>query len=105
MILYCNFSFNLLFEQLIILILITFILCAGAIAVELDEHVTETLQTQPFSLLCDESNNIKHSKEFVIMARVYDETEMQVATRFVDMPVCNMGTAENLYANLESTLR
>lgn len=45
---------------------------------ELDDHVTKTCQTQPFALLCDESNNMKQEKGFVILARVFCEAEMQV---------------------------
>lgn len=45
---------------------------------ELDDQVTKTCQTKPFALLCDESNNIKQDKAFVILARVYCEAEMQV---------------------------
>lgn len=39
---------------------------------ELDDLVTKTCQTKPFALLCDESNNIKQDKGFVILARVLD---------------------------------
>lgn len=33
-------------------------------------------------------------KELVILARVYDENSLEVVTKFTDMPVCNVGTAE-----------
>ncbi|XP_033009965.1 uncharacterized protein LOC117049419 [Lacerta agilis] len=38
----------------------------GAIAAELDDELTKTCQSQPFSLMCDESNSRKADKEFVI---------------------------------------
>ncbi|MGH0123180.1 UNVERIFIED_CONTAM: hypothetical protein FKN15_013684 [Acipenser sinensis] len=77
----------------------------GAIASSLDHAVRQQCQTQPFGLLCDDSNNAKWHKEFVLMARLYDETSQQVRTRFLDMPVCNIGNAENLFTSLSSVLR
>lgn len=77
----------------------------GAIAAELDDELTKTCRSQPFSLMCDESNNRKTDKEFVILARVYDEATLQVATRFIEMPVCNVGNAENLFEKLSEALR
>lgn len=44
-------------------------------------------------------------KELVILARVYDENSLEVVTKFIDMPVCNVGTAENIYEKLETSLR
>lgn len=56
-------------------------------------------------MLCDESNNRKADKEFVILARTYDESTLQVATKFLEMPICNVGNAENLYKKLSEALR
>ncbi|XP_028296540.1 uncharacterized protein LOC114458355 [Gouania willdenowi] len=80
-------------------------LIKGAIAAELDDELAKTCRSQPFSLLCDESNNRKTEKEFVILARLYDEATMQVTTRFMEMPTCNVGNAENLYEKLSEALR
>nr|XP_055075693.1 uncharacterized protein LOC129455070 isoform X2 [Misgurnus anguillicaudatus] len=55
--------------------------------------------------MCDESNNRKTDKEFVILTRLYDEATLQVATRFLEMPICNVGNAENLYDKLNEALR
>ncbi|XP_050964414.1 uncharacterized protein LOC127164487 [Labeo rohita] len=55
--------------------------------------------------MCDESNNRKTDKEFVILTRLYDEATLQVATRFLEMPTCNVGNAENLYGKLSEALR
>ncbi|XP_048853244.1 uncharacterized protein LOC125721411 [Brienomyrus brachyistius] len=44
-------------------------------------------------------------KEFVILTRLYDEATLQVATRFLEMPTCNVGNAENLYGKLSEALR
>ncbi|XP_013858856.1 uncharacterized protein LOC106514241 [Austrofundulus limnaeus] len=80
-------------------------LIKGAIAAELDDELAKTCRSQPFSLMCDESNNRKTDKQFVILARLYDEATLQVATRFMEMPVCNVGNAENLYEKLSEALR
>ncbi|XP_054601663.1 uncharacterized protein [Nothobranchius furzeri] len=80
-------------------------LIKGAIAAELDEELARTCRSQPFSLMCDESNNRKTDKEFVILTRLYDEATLQVATKFMEMPICNVGNAENLYEKLREALR
>ncbi|RXN02294.1 AC9 transposase [Labeo rohita] len=77
----------------------------GAIAAELEDELAKTCRSQPFSLMCDESNNRKTDKEFVILTRLYDEATLQVATRFLEMPTCNVGNAENLYGKLSEALR
>ncbi|XP_060124937.1 uncharacterized protein LOC118080162 isoform X1 [Zootoca vivipara] len=76
----------------------------GAIAAELDDELAKTCRSQPFSLMCDELNR-KAVKEFVIMARLYDEANLQVVTRFFEMPICKVGNAENLYEKLSEALR
>ncbi|XP_060125518.1 uncharacterized protein LOC118081198 [Zootoca vivipara] len=77
----------------------------GAIAAELDDELAKACQSQPFSLMCDESNNRKAGKEFVIMARLYDEANLQVVTRFLEMSICDVANAENLYEKLSEALR
>ncbi|KAL0978021.1 hypothetical protein UPYG_G00164880 [Umbra pygmaea] len=77
----------------------------GAISAELEDELAKTCRSQPFSLMCDESNNRKTDKEFVILTRLYDEATLQVATRFLEMPTCNVGNAENLYEKLSEALR
>ncbi|XP_048861340.1 uncharacterized protein LOC125728385 [Brienomyrus brachyistius] len=76
-----------------------------AIAAELQDELAKTCRSQPFSLMCDESNNRTTDKEFVILTRLYDEATLQVATRFLEMPTCNVGNAENLYGKLSEALR
>uniref|UniRef100_A0A8C6LN13 Uncharacterized LOC107389530 n=1 Tax=Nothobranchius furzeri TaxID=105023 RepID=A0A8C6LN13_NOTFU len=80
-------------------------LIKGAIVAELDDELARTCRSQPFSLMCDESNNRKTDKEFVILTRLYDEATLQVATKFMEMPICNVGNAENLYEKLSEALR
>ncbi|MEQ2194439.1 hypothetical protein XENOCAPTIV_029374 [Xenoophorus captivus] len=45
------------------------------------------------------------TKEFVILTRLYDEATLQVVTRLMEMPECNVGNAENLYEKLSEALR
>lgn len=72
---------------------------------ELDEDVARLCKSQPFSWLCDESNNRKTDKEFVILARISDESNLEVTTKFLEMPICNVGNAENLFEKLSEALR
>ena len=57
----------------------------------------------PFSLLMDESND-KTDKSCIILVRVLDPGIGEVRTRFLDMPVVNIGTANNLFRALKSSL-
>ena len=43
-------------------------------------------------------------KSCIILARVFDPELRDVRTRFVDMPVVNIGTARNLFEALKSSL-
>ena len=57
----------------------------------------------PFSILMDESND-KVNKSCIILVRVLDDTVGDVRTRFLDMPVVNVGTALNLFRALKDSL-
>ena len=87
------------------LVIIYNIIFPGGLAANLDREVTELCKNQHFGLLCDESNDQGDDKDFVILARIYDEKEMAVRTRFLAMPTCNIGTGENLFNLLDETLR
>ena len=68
-------------------------------------HLKTTIESMcnPFSVLIDESND-KTDKSCIILVRVLDSTVGDIRTRFLDMPVVNIGTAQNLYAALKSSL-
>lgn len=53
----------------------------------------------------DESNDRGNDKLLVILARVYDDETSRVETKFLDMPVCNSGTAENMFNAIDKVLR
>ena len=54
--------------------------------------------------MCDESNDQGSDKNFVILVKLFDEDLGKTVTRFIDMPVVNIGTAANLFAALEKSL-
>ena len=55
-----------------------------------------------FSVLMDESND-KQDKSCIILVGVLDAELGNVKTRFLDMPVVNIGTAENLFSALKES--
>ena len=57
-----------------------------------------------FSILLDESND-KVDKSCIILIRVLDEELGYVKTRFLDMPVINIGTAANIFRALKESLQ
>ena len=76
----------------------------GALAPAVCQKVVMQCQMQPFTILIDESNDRACDKEVAILVRVWDHDINRVATRFLDMPVCNIPTAENLFASVEEAL-
>ena len=56
-----------------------------------------------FSLLTDESND-KTDKSCIILVRILDSSVGDIRTRFLAMPVVNVGTAQNLFAALKQSL-
>ena len=53
--------------------------------------------------MIDESNDAK-DKSCIILVRVLDPEIGDIRTRFLDMPVVNIGTASNLFRALKSSL-
>lgn len=60
-------------------------------------------QTRHFGLMVDETTDRKTDKQLVVLARVY--TTSTVETKFLDMPVCNDGTAAGLFQAIDGVLR
>ena len=78
----------------------------GIVKVGLSPHFTKRVlesMSTPFSLLMDESND-KTDKSCIILVRVLDPVVGEVRTLFLDMPVVNIGTADNLFRALKSSL-
>ena len=66
---------------------------------------TKTIESmsQPFSIMMDESND-KTNKSCIILVRILDQEIGNVRTRFLDMPIVNVGNAANLFDALKSSL-
>ena len=74
----------------------------GALAPHFTKKTTENM-SYPYSLMMDESND-KTDKSCIILVRVFDPILCDVRTRFLDMPVVNIGTARNLFDALKLSL-
>lgn len=55
--------------------------------------------------MLDESNDRGDNKQLVILARVYDVKLSSVKTKFIDMPICNSGTGQNLFDTVDQVFR
>lgn len=58
----------------------------------------------PFSILLDESND-KVDKSCIIIVRYLDLEIGNVSTKFLDMPVVNIGSAQNIFRALKESLQ
>ena len=63
-------------------------------------YIAKKSMVYPFPVLMDESND----KSCIILVRVLDCETADVHTRFVYMPVVNIGTARNLFHALSESL-
>ena len=54
--------------------------------------------------MCDEINDQGGDKNFVILAKLFDDDLGKTVTIFVEMPVVNIGTAVNLFNSINKTL-
>ena len=64
---------------------------------------TLTDMSKFFSVLMDESND-KTDKSCIILVHLLDTDEGDVGTRFLDMPIVNIGMAQNLFRALKESL-
>ncbi|XP_060556756.1 uncharacterized protein LOC132717332 [Ruditapes philippinarum] len=72
-----------------------------ALAPVAEKKVTKLCRENKFSVLMDESNDQGDKKCVAILVRVYDTDVFKVMTYFLAMPVCNIGTGENLFTCLQ----
>ena len=75
----------------------------GALHPHFAEPVIAQCKKCPFSILCDEGNDIDE-KNFAILVQFWDDEQRKPVTRFLDMPVCNIGTAEKLFELIDTSL-
>ena len=64
---------------------------------------SKVTRANSFSILMDESND-KTDKSCIILVRMFDSRVGDSRTRFLDMPVVNVGTAVNIFTALKSSL-
>ena len=75
-----------------------------AVAPAQDERVTKLCQTEKFSIMVDESNDHSDNKAMTVLVRVLDRDVKRISTRFLDLPICNIGTGANLFNCLNEVL-
>ena len=75
-----------------------------SVAPEISETVVSLCKNNKFSLLVDESNDKGSDKCVAILIRVHDSTVHRVVSRFLAMPICNIGTGANLFNCLQTVL-
>ena len=76
-----------------------------ALAPRLDADIDRLCRTGKFSLMTDESNDQGGEKVLVILARLFDPVIGKTATRFVNIPLCNIGNAENIFDAINTCFR
>ena len=59
-------------------------------------------QQGPCSLMVDESNKLDNDKACAIVLRVINTEIGRVQNNFLDLPVCNKATAENLFTEIDT---
>ena len=74
----------------------TTMMLKNALAPRLDANVVKLCQNNRFSLLIDESNEQGGEKTLV---KVFDPEIATAVTRFVDIPVCNIGTGAHIFSS------
>ena len=74
-----------------------------AIAPALEEELVKQSQTGPFAFLCDEPNDTNQQKTLAIEVKYFDEVRERAVTGFLDMPICNIGTAQSIFDQLDAT--
>ena len=70
-----------------------------------ERHNTiKAAQAGPFSIMVDESNKRNDEKAMAILLRVINPDTGLVQNRFLDMPICNIPNAENLFTTLDRSM-
>ena len=74
----------------------------GALFPHFTEPVIELCRKTASLILCDEEND--NHKNFSLQVRLLDEILGKPITRFLNIPVCNIGTRENLFLQIDKSL-
>ena len=81
----------------------TMMIVKNAITPALEEQLVKQCKTGPFSFRCDESNDTNQQKSLAIVVKHFDEVRERAVTRFLDMPICNIGTVQFIFDQLDAT--
>lgn len=68
-----------------------------------DATLVDMLKTTIFSLMVDETTDRNTDKQLVILARLFIDGD--ICTKFVDMPVCNLSTADDIFTAIDKSFR
>ena len=74
-----------------------------AIAPTLEEQLVKQCKILLFSFGCDECNDTNRQKALAIVVKYFDEVRERAVTGFLDMPICNIGTAQSIFDQLDAT--
>ncbi|CAC5396617.1 unnamed protein product [Mytilus coruscus] len=72
-----------------------------ALAPHWDNKVTDMCKEENFAVMIDESNDKGDNKKLNILVRVYNTTLQKIATHFVGIPTCNIGTSDSIFRCLD----
>ena len=76
----------------------------GALHPHFTDPIIQLCKNGPFSILCDEDSDTD-DKHLAILVRLWDNDLGAPVTRFLNMPVCNIGTATKLFECIDTTLQ
>ena len=86
-----------------------FLQVSSIVTKALSPHAMETVvsaaQEGPVTIMVDESNKRSDDKACAILVRMFDPNTLRVENRFLDMPICNVPNAANLFSVVESSLQ
>lgn len=68
-----------------------------------DKEITKLLQEKKFALMVDETTDRNTDKQLAILVRVVDGD--RVRTKFLDMPICNLSTAADLFHAIDNCFK
>ncbi|KAK2154429.1 hypothetical protein LSH36_269g09031 [Paralvinella palmiformis] len=72
--------------------------CKKALAPRLDANVVQLGRNHKFSLLTDSGGE----KTLAILVKVFNPEIARAVTRFVDIPMCNIGTGANIFETIDN---
>ena len=73
------------------------------IAPALEEELEKQWKTGPFSFGCDASNDIIQQKTQAIVVKYCTQVRERAVTDFLDIPICNIGTVQSIFDQLDAT--